>query len=202
MDINEENDCDFLFKEIDLNIGEEHNTVMSSLTSNSQSSTLSEGRLHHADDDLTLEEKKRKIEELYNDGTWLAGDKYEIQKIQNVVRKLIFKKIKFCKGEGVSMSGAKGNKRKSTDHTLGKTHERADLTEKKGYVYEVMRECGMDEESKSLSERAIWWKTYNELVIYEIRQKRGKVNYKIRESCFEGELYVLLFILFTLITLI
>ena len=165
MDINEDNDCEFLFREIDLNIGEENNTVMSSLTSNSQSSILSEGRMHHSDDDLSLEEKKRKIEDLYNDGTWLASDKYEIQKIQNVVRKLIFKKIKFCKGEGVSMSGARGNKRKSTDYTLGKTHERADLTEKKGYVYEVMRECGMDEESKSLTERAMWWKTYNELVI-------------------------------------
>jgi hypothetical protein len=79
IDIDEENDCDFLFKEIDLNIGEEHNTVMSSLTSNSQSLILSEGRLHHSDDDLTLEEKKRKIEEMYNDGTWLASDKYEIQ---------------------------------------------------------------------------------------------------------------------------
>jgi hypothetical protein len=54
----------FLFKEIDLNIGKENNTVMSNLTSNSQFSILSEGRLHHSDDDLTLEEKKRKIEDL------------------------------------------------------------------------------------------------------------------------------------------
>ncbi len=202
MDIDEQNNCDFLLKEIDLNIGEENNTVMSSLTSTSQSSILSEGRLHHSDEDLTLEQKKRKIEDLYNHGSWLPCDKYETQKIQNVVRKLIFKKIKFCKGEGVSMSGMKGNRTKSHDNTLGKTHERADLTEKKGYVFEVMRECGMDEESKSLSERTLWWKTYNELVIYEIRQKRGKINYKIRESCVEGKLYLFLFILLELITLI
>ncbi len=70
------------------------------------------------------------------------------------------------------MAAMKGN-RKNSCNTLGKLHKRADLIEKKGYVFEVMIECGMDEESKSSTERTLWWKPYNELVMYEIRQKRG-----------------------------
>ncbi len=49
---------------------------------------------------LSNDEKKRKIEEVYIGGSWMDTDKYEEGKIKDVVRKLIFKKIKFCKGEG------------------------------------------------------------------------------------------------------
>ena len=59
-----------------------------------------------ADNALSLNDKKRRIETVYSNGQWKDEDEYEIAKIRQVIRNHIFKHVKFVKGEG-SRPGAK-----------------------------------------------------------------------------------------------
>lgn len=140
-------------------------------------------------------EKKRKISEIYNNGLWKEEDDHEIHKVKKVVRHNIFKYVKFCKGEGNSKVD-NNRKKKTKNNVLGVAHDKADLTKRVGYEYEVMKLCGKDDRHKSLTERAMWWKTYNIYVVAEIRKQRGTVNYKIRKNFSEGKIihcYILYF---------
>lgn len=136
---------------------------------------------------LSNDEKKRKIEEVYTGGSWMDTDKYEEGKIKDVVRKLIFKKIKFCKGEG-SVSSKLSNKVQlaAKKKKYGMTHEREDLRKDKGYVFEIMKECGITKDHMTLHARALWWKCYNHVSLSEIRQQRGKMNYYVRKCITTG----------------
>ena len=138
------------------------------------------------ENNLTLIEKKRKIDDIYSNGSWKDEDEYEVMKIKKIVRTHIFKYNKFCKGEGMAGLNSKRYKAGLWKAQLGQTHERADLTKVRGYVFEVMNLCGMGDDKKSLSTRTLWWKTYNEYILYEVRQLRGRMNYNIRKSCTEG----------------
>ena len=100
------------------------------------------------DSGLTLEQKKRKIEDIYCSAQWQEEDEYEVAKICQVVRNHIFKHVKFVKGEGVKskvQQNSKKAKRKQID-LFGKSHERPDLTIRNGYAYNIMRLVGLDEE--------------------------------------------------------
>ena len=54
------------------------------------------------------------------------------------------------------------------------------------------------EDKKSLTQRALWWKTYNIYVLQEIRQVRSSKNFSLKKSCIEGmcTFYALIFICF------
>ena len=54
----------------------------------------------HVDEELTTEQKKRKFEQVYSGRRWQEEDKYEVQKVKQIVRNNIFKHVKFVKGEG------------------------------------------------------------------------------------------------------
>jgi hypothetical protein len=57
-----------------------------------------------------------------------------------VVRKLIFKKIKFCIGEGaVSSSHFQKGKLEAEKKILRISHECADITKDRGYMFEIMK---------------------------------------------------------------
>ena len=62
------------------------------------------------------------------------------------------------------------------------------VTLNQGYEYEVMKQCGKDDRRMSLTERAMWWKTYNTYVISEIRKQRGAINFRIRKNICEGKM--------------
>ena len=47
----------------------------------------------------------------------------------------------------------------------GKCHEKVDLSKRIGYEYNIMKLVEYDENTRSLLDRAFWWKSYNEHVI-------------------------------------
>ena len=142
---------------------------------------------------LSTEEKKRKIQEVYYGRSYKEEDKYEVQKIRKkIVRENIFKHVKFCIGEGSYGTNKDGrtkseNKNIATKNTFGQSHEYPDITLQKGYAYEILELSGYGVDKKSLSQRALWWKTYNRFVQNEIRQVRSGMNHNVKKSCVEGK---------------
>ena len=134
---------------------------------------------------LTNEQKKRKLEEIYSNGRFQEEDEYEILKVRQVVRQHIFKHLKFCKGEG-KKSANNFDKKAAKVLAFGKSHEKADLTKTTGYEYNVMKLTGYCQENRTLTDRAMWWKSYNDHVIEEIRQLRGRTSSGIKLCVIEG----------------
>jgi hypothetical protein len=95
-------------------------------------------------------EEKRKVEEVYAGASWMDTDKYEEGKIRDVVRKVIFKRIKFCKGEGAVSSKHTKKQQAAKKKKFGMTHEREDLRKDRGYVFEIMKECGITKDHMTL----------------------------------------------------
>ena len=52
---------------------------------------------------------------------------------------------------------------------LVKSHEKADLSKPIGYQYNILKFSGYDEENKSLTDRALWQKTYQDHSLDKIR---------------------------------
>ena len=140
------------------------------------------------DNALSTEEKKRKLRQLYYGTHFQDEDKYEVQKVRRIVRESVFKKVKFCRGEGTSGSDKRSPKKQALTKVFGKSHEAPDLTERKGYAYEVLKLSGNGEDVRTLTRRALWWKTYNVYVPQEVRQLRSSMNFNIKKSCVEGKL--------------
>ena len=140
------------------------------------------------DNALSTEDKKRKLRQLYYGTHFQDEDKYEVQKVRRIVRESVFKKVKFCRGEGSSGSDKRSPKKQALTKVFGKSHEAPDLTEWKGYAYEVLKLSGNGEDVRTLTRRALWWKTYNVYVLQEVRQLRSTMNFIIKKSCVEGKL--------------
>jgi len=140
------------------------------------------------DNELSLDDRKRKIDAIFLSQQWNDEDEYEIKKIRQVIRNHIFKHVKFVKGEGSIPTKKKDNKsRRLKNLMFGKCHERPDLTRLLGYEYEILKLVGLGEEDTSLVRRALWWKTYNIYVHQEIRQLRGRMNAGIKTSISQGK---------------
>ena len=171
-------------------------------TTSNSTSGATEGRYTDITDDtyireidMTIDQKKRKLELIYSTkkkNAYLEENEFEIQKVRKQVRDNIFPKVKFCKGEGNtqkiihSKNRRNGRKFKKMDE-LGKSHENADLTCKTGFEYKLLDLCGMGEGKKTLTQRANWWKLYAYYVKTEIRQQRGNIQYMIRKTLTEGK---------------
>ena len=142
----------------------------------------------NTDRGLSVNDKKRKTNEIYLSAQWNDEDEYEVTKLRQVIRNHIFKHVKFVKGEGTVPSHRKDNKSKQLKHLLfGKCHERPDLTMLTGYECQILRMVGLSEEDTSVTRRALWWKTYNTYVHQEIRQLRGRMNAGIKTAISQGE---------------
>ena len=149
---------------------------------------------------LSTQEKKRRIQDVYYGRAYREENKYEVNKVKKIVRENIFKHVKFCIGEGSYGSNKNGttrgeNRSKATRNTYGLSHEYPDLTLKRGYAHEILTLSGNGAEKKSLSQRALWWKTYSKFVQIEVRQIRSNVNYTVKKTCMEGTLVSVLFVL-------
>ena len=154
----------------------------STITNNSGGSRIT-------DQNLTIEQKNHKFDEVYQSRRWQEEDKYEVQKVKQIVRNNIFKYRKFVKGEGVKIVNRKIERHndKSIIKEYGKCHEKADLTKLSGYEYNLMKLAGVTEKNSSINERALYWKTYNAYVRDEIRQMRGRVSASIKNSINQGK---------------
>ena len=137
---------------------------------------------------LNNDQKKRKMEDIYSSGRWKEVDEYEVMKVRKVIRNHIFKHVKFCKGEGLKVSSNQMEKKSAKLLLFGKSHEKADLTKRHGYEYNIMKLSGYDEDNRSITDRTLWWKTYNDHVIEEIQQIRGRMSAGIKASCTQGKL--------------
>ena len=134
----------------------------------SDNSTITDGTVNSRDTDeqLTTEQKKRKFEQIYSSCRWQEEDQYEVQKVKQIVRNNIFKHVKFVKGEGYKniTSDAERKNGKGNMKEYGKCHKWADLTKLTGYKYNVMKLAGITEMNSSITDRALYWKTYNAYV--------------------------------------
>ena len=54
----------------------------------------------NTDRGLSVEDKKRKTNEIYLSAQWTNEDGYDVTKLRQVIRNHIFKHVKFVKGEG------------------------------------------------------------------------------------------------------
>ena len=79
------------------------------------------------------------------------------------------------------------NKSIAPHTTFVQSHEYPDINLQKGYAYEILELSGYGVDKKSLSQRALWWKTYNRFVQNEIRQVQSGMNYSVKKSCAEGK---------------
>ena len=153
-------------------------------------SNITDEQISIADESLSIIEKKRRLEDVYNSGQWKDEDEYEIAKIRQVIRNHIFKQVKFVKGEGAKQNTKSGKKLKKVKVLeLGKCHEKPDLSKQNGYECEIMRLVGMHENNSTITTRALWWKTYNSYVHHEIRQLRGRMNAGMKTSIRQGKLF-------------
>ena len=137
---------------------------------------------------------KRKLVEVYDNNIWNVPDKYVVRTVKEVIRNQVFHKTKFVKGEGSvgrhkrkkKMGYGSSDSLTSKASLLGETHERQDLTQDRGYAYEILKACGVLK--KNIHDQGLWWKTYNKYVKEEISQFRGEKNYSLRSAVMSGKL--------------
>ena len=135
---------------------------------------------------LDDEQKKRKVEDVYSDGRFKNEDEYDIMKVRKAIRTRIVKHVKFCKGDGTKSRGNPFKKKKAKIQLYGTSHEKEDLSKQIGYEYTIMKLVGYNENKRSLTDRALWWKIYNIHVIEEIRQLRGRVSSGMKKNINQG----------------
>lgn len=155
-------------------------------------SSMSDG--FNPDTNLSEDEKLQLLEKTYLSEQWIASDDHEIDKVRKVIRKHIFKELKFVKGEGTLNDTKKADKRKNKNkrqrtpvYAIGKCHERPDLRKKTGYEVKILNEVGKDDRNSVIFSRALWWKTYQSHVHHEIRQLRGRVNNNVKQCLISGK---------------
>ena len=136
---------------------------------------------------LTINEKKRQIEDVYSSKQWKEEDEYEVIRLRLAIRNHIFKHVKFIKGGGAKRTDKGTKKSNSKNLVFGKCHERTDLTKTSGYEYAVMNLVGLDDDKATLVKRALYWKPYNNFIHKEIRELRGRANAAIKRCILEDE---------------
>ena len=85
--MNSELSCQDMVRATMLN---ENGTQLSQATSAITTDTI------YRESGLSIEEKKRKLEEIYSNGKFQEEDEYKVNKVHKVVRQHIFKHVKFC----------------------------------------------------------------------------------------------------------
>ena len=168
-------------------------TVTTATDCATEISSISEGdttRAVNPDVRLTEDEKLQLLEKTYLSEQWTPSDDHEIDKLKKVIRKHIFKHLKFVKGEGTAhdtKKTVKGQRQHTPVYAIGKCHERPDLRKKTGYEVKILSEVGKDERTSTIVSRALWWKTYQSHVYNEIRQLRGRVNNNVKQCLITGK---------------
>ena len=166
-------------------------TQMSEITARGTADSIAISNITECSTDtdgaLTINEKKRKIEDVYASEQWKEEDEYEVTRLRLVIRNHIFKHVKFIKGEGAKKTDKGTKKNNSKNLVFGKCHERPDLTKTSGYEYAIMDLVGLNDDKATLVKRALYWKTYNNYIHKEIRELRGRVNAAIKRCILEGE---------------
>ena len=108
-----------------------------------------------------------------------------VSEIRIAVRGYVWSKTKFAKGEG-SMSRGQliGCKRIKLVPKFGNSHERPDFTKpSKGYQSLILDHCNYSRSAqKSSEERALFWKSYEDVVKSEVQVKRSSASRAIKTT--------------------
>jgi len=124
-------------------------------------------------------------------------------RLRDVVREVIFPNVKFCAGEGMTFNNKKkvdkcmlmvvpsdANEERNQEDGMNmisareivKTHSEINFWDKNhsgfGYGNKILKEMGWQD--LNMEAKVAKWKTYNDLVLKEIRNERAKINHKIR----------------------
>ena len=145
---------------------------------------------------LKINEKKRKIEDVYSSKQLKEEDEYEVTRLRLVIRNHIFRHVKFVKGEGAQKTDKGTKKNNSKNLVFGKCYERPDLTNISGYEHAIMDLVGLNDDKTTLVKIALYWKTYNNYIHKEIGELRGRANVAIKSCILEGEHDIVCNILF------
>ena len=120
-----------------------------------------------------------------------------VSEIRIAVRGYVWSKTKFAKGEG-SMSRGQliGCKRIKLVPEFGNSHERPDFTKpSKGYQSLILDHCNYSRSAqKSSEERALFWKSYEDVVKSEVQVKRSSAS-RVRQLCSNVSFHRLLWLL-------
>ena len=76
----------------------------------------------------------------------------------------------------LNLEGTISRKKNAKILLYGKSHEKAGLSKRIGYEYDIMKLVGYGESTRSLADKVLLWKSYNEHGTEEIRQLRGRVS--------------------------
>ena len=101
-------------RNISTNVPSDHSTI-----------TDNTGNSVERDEQLITEQKKRKFEQIYLSRRWQEEDKYEVQKVKQIVKNNIFKHVKFVKGKGYKnlTNNVERKNGKGSMKEYGKCHE-------------------------------------------------------------------------------
>ena len=135
---------------------------------------------------------KKLYGDVYDNGDYRDQDSAVASKIRRIVRKHIWPKVKFLKGEGhfVVVAGNNGrNKKKRAALRVGYSHEKPDLSlnAPKGYQWEIVRL--LNKENDQDREKAMFWKTYEGVVREVIQGMRSNKAVAIKQCLLEGKMY-------------
>lgn len=127
---------------------------------------------------VVLSAEQSKILDVYENSSVLTRVKEVEREIRIAVQGYVWSHTKFAKGEG-SMSWGKmiGCKRIKLVPEFGNSHERPDFTKpSKRYQSLILNYCNYSSEKKSSEDRALFWKSYEDVVKSEIQVKRSSAS--------------------------
>ena len=133
---------------------------------------------------VVLSAEQSKILDVYENSTVLTRVKEVEREIRIAVRGYVWSHTKFAKGEGSMSQGQMiGCKRIKLVPEFGNSHERPDFTKpSKGYQSLILNHCNYSSADKSSEDRALFWKSYEDVVKSEIQVKRSSASRAIKTT--------------------
>ena len=138
---------------------------------------------------VNLSEEQSKILDVYENSAVMSRNNDVVREVRIAVRNYVWGSTKFVKGEGSMKRGQLiGNKRIKLAPEFGNSHERPDFTtQKPGYQTKILQHCNYGVNQKNSVERALFWKTYEDVVKSEIQLKRSAAGRQIKMTLQDGK---------------
>ena len=146
---------------------------------------------------VVLSAEQSKILDVYENSTVLTRVKEVEREIRIAVRGYVWSHTKFAKGEGSMSRGQMiGCKRIKLVPEFGNSHERPDFTKpSKGYQSLILNHCNYSSEDKSSEDRALFWKSYEDVVKSEIQVKRSSASRAIKTTLQQRKFFLTVMII-------
>ena len=146
---------------------------------------------------VALTKEQSDLLDVYDNSELLKRDKEMEREIRFAVRGYVWSSTKFVIGEGAQKRGRMiGNKRMKLVPELGNSHERPDFTiPSAGYQARLLEFCNYSSADKTAGERALFWKSYEDIVKSEIQVKRSSASRAVKQTLKDSKLWLLVSVL-------